>query len=255
MVDPEVVDAADGDLGGGALEARHAVTGHPEVDHDVGDGAHRLVRGDLQGGLQQVAVEDHVQVLVVRDLRQQLLAERVTGEVAGVAVRDAGGELLEGHVRDRLQHALRVVGLEALRHVDHAGPLQLDRVHGPGGQQVVPERYAVPALLGGPAVHPGAPGALAPEHGGDLVVVAREVVLGQQVHHERDPAERSHLRLLQGPRLAAEHAVEVAAQAPRDVLVGHPLLGDLQVAVELGLHHLLEGEDQTRVGPGGRTGR
>ncbi len=66
-MDAQVVDTAQGDLDGGALEARQAVAGHPEAAHHVGDGAQRLVGGDLQGGLEQVAVEDHVQVLVGGD--------------------------------------------------------------------------------------------------------------------------------------------------------------------------------------------
>ena len=39
-------------------------------------------------------------------------------------------------------------------------------------------------LLASRAVDPGAPGAVPAEHGGDLVVVAGQVVLGQQVHDE-----------------------------------------------------------------------
>src|SRR5215213_10171847 len=58
----------------------------------------------LQHRGQQVPVEDHVQVLVLRDAGEHLLAVRVLRVLAGVAVRDAGGQLLEGDVRHRAQH-------------------------------------------------------------------------------------------------------------------------------------------------------
>ena len=233
VVDPHVVDLADGHLRGGPLEAGHAVAGHTEVDDDVADRLHGQVGGELERGLQQVAVEDHVEVLVGRDARQHAVADGVTGVVAGVAVRDAGGELLEGDVRDRVEHRVPVVRLEALAHVGHTELFELVRVHRARGEQVVAHHDAVPALLRGPAVHPGAPGAVTAEEGGDLVVVAGEVVLGEQVHDEGDPADLGDLRLPLLPGLAVlEEAGEVAAVAPRHVLVRHPVLGDLQMPVE-----------------------
>ena len=136
---------------------------------------------------EQVAVEDHVQVLVGGHPGQQLLAERVAGGLAGVAVRDPGGQLLERDVRQRVQHLVVVDVDVAGRHVRHPGPLQRHRVHRPGHGEIVADRDAVPPLLGGPPVHPGAPGAVAAEQRGDLVVVRRQVVLGQQVDHQRGP--------------------------------------------------------------------
>src|SRR2546430_2627701 len=66
------------------------------------------------------------------------------------------------------------------------------------------------------------------EEGGDLVVVAGEVVLGQEVDHQRGPADVGDLGLLDGPGLAAlQLAGEVPPVAPGDVLVRHPVLGDL----------------------------
>ncbi len=129
------------------------------------------------------------------------------------------------------------------RHVVHPQPLELHRVDGPAGQQVVADRDAVAALLGGPAVHPVAPGRVAPEQRGDLVVVAGQVVLGEQVDDQRRARDVRHRVVLDAPRVAVERAVEVAAVAPRDVLVGEPLLGHPEVAVEVGLHDRLELEE------------
>ena len=78
-----------------------SVPGIWKVGDHVGDRPHRLVRGELERGAEQVAVEDHVQVLVGGDPGQQLVADRVAGELAGVAVRDPGGELLERDVGQR----------------------------------------------------------------------------------------------------------------------------------------------------------
>ncbi len=252
MVDAQVVDLADGHLRGHALEAGHAVTGHAEVDDDVTDGLHGQVGGELERRLQQVAVEHHVQVLVGRDARQHAVADRVARLMTGVAVRDAGRELLEGDVRDRVQHRVSVVRLEALAHVLHAEGLELVRVHRARGEQVVAHDDAVPALLRGPAVHPGAPGAVPAEQGRDLVVVAREVVLGEQVDDERDPADLGDLGLLLVPGLAVlEDPGEVAGVAEGHILVRHPVLGHLQVAVELRLDDFLQRVQQASVGPGG----
>ncbi len=251
MVDAQVVDPADRHPGRGALEAGHAVPRHAEAGDHVPYGAHGLVGRELEGGGEQVPVEDHVQVLVGGDAGQHPVADRVAGVVAGVAVRDPGRQLLEGDVRDRVQHAVRVVGLEARRHVRHPEVLQLDRVHGPAGEQVVPHDDAVPALLRRPAVHPGAPGTVPPEEGGDLVVVAGQVVLGQQVDHQGGPPYVTDLGLLGGPRFAAHDAVEVAAVAPGHVLVRHPVLGHLQVPVQLLLDDLFEGVQQPGVAPCG----
>ena len=59
------------------------------------DGLHGRRRGQLQRGRDQVAVEDHVQVLVGGHPGQQALGDRVAGDTAGVAVADPGRELLE----------------------------------------------------------------------------------------------------------------------------------------------------------------
>ena len=94
----------------------------------------------------------------------------------------------------------------------------------------------VTALFGGPAMHPGAPRAVAAERVGDLAVVAGQVVLGQQVDLEGDLGDRGEGRLARLPR----QLVEIAALAPRHVLVRHPLLGEPQVALEPGLGKRLQ---------------
>ena len=87
-----------------------------------------------------------------------------------------------------------------------------DRVDGAGGQQVVADRDAVPALLGGPAVHPGAPGAVAAEERGDLVVVAGQVVLGEQVDDQRGAGDVGDCDCSSAHASPPSDAVEVAAR-------------------------------------------
>ena len=47
VMDPQVAHTAQGDRGRGVLEARDAVSGHPEPGDDIGDRPHRLVRPQL----------------------------------------------------------------------------------------------------------------------------------------------------------------------------------------------------------------
>ena len=54
---------------------RHTLAGHLEADHLVADRLHRLVGRELERGAHQVAVEDHVQVLVRGYASEQLLGE------------------------------------------------------------------------------------------------------------------------------------------------------------------------------------
>ena len=205
-------------------EVRHVGAGHLEVDDLVGHGLHHLVRVDVERRRHEVPVEDHVQVLVGGDAGEQLVGDRVTGGLAGVPVRDAGRELLERDVRDRLERRL-VAGVVAGGHVVHPGPLELDRVDAAGDDEVVAQRDAVPALLRRPAADPRAPGAVAAEPGGDLAVVAGQVVLGQQVDEHRGLRRVVEPGLLRRPVLAAEEG-EVAPLVPRHVVVRMPFLGD-----------------------------
>ena len=88
------------------------------------------------------------------------------------------------------------------------------------------------------------PQPVAAEQHRDLVVVARQVVLGEQVDDQRGAGDVGQLGVGLEPRVAAEHAVEVAALAPRDVLVREPLLGDRHVPVELALDDGVELEQE-----------
>src|SRR5674476_1218937 len=100
LVLAQVVDALDGHLDGLALKAGNTGARHFEVLDDIEDRDHSLVRRDLQGCVHQVAVEDHVQVLVGRDAAEQALAHRVVGELASIAVGDAGGQLLQRDISE-----------------------------------------------------------------------------------------------------------------------------------------------------------
>ena len=85
------------------------------------------------------------------------------------------------------------------------------------------------SLLGRPAADPVEPRAVAlAEHPVDEPVVARQVVLGEEPDLERRLRDARQARLLRRPGLL----VEVAAQAVGDEVVGEPLLGDLEVAVQ-----------------------
>ena len=140
-------------------------------------------------------------------------------------------------------------GAVAARHVLHALALERDRVDRPRRHQVVADGDRVAALLGRPAARPRAPGALAAEHAPQGEVVGGQVVLGEQVELERDARRRAEARVALLPRL-----VDVAAPAlPGDVLVGEPLLGGGEMAVEQPAHHGLQGRERSR-GRGGRDG-
>ena len=95
-------------------------------------------------------------------------------------------------------------------------------------------------LLGGPAVRPFAPDALASEHPVDGLEVVRQVVLGEQVDEE-GAAQRVGNRHLIG--VPDKVGFEVTTHAPRNELVRVPrlarlvvpssqLLGDLSEFVE-----------------------
>ena len=163
---------------------------------------------------------------------------------AGIAVRDPGGQLLERHVRERSQDVLVVDRLISLRHVHHAQLLEFDRVDGAGDCQIVAQSCTMPAFLGGPAVDPVAPRLVTTEEHRDLVVIARQVVLRQQVDDQRGPSHVGEFGVGLHPRVTTQDAVEVATVAPRDVLVGEPLLGDRDVSVEFGFDHGVEFEQE-----------
>jgi tight adherence protein C len=74
---------------------------------------------------------------------------------------------------------------------------------------------------------------------------AQEVVLGQQVGDHRGLGRLREPALLPGPVLTPEER-EVATLAPRDVVVGMPLLGHPEMPVEVVRHHRLELLEEVR---------
>ena len=165
-------------------EVGHALTRHPEVLDDTGDGLQGLVRREIQCCAAGIAVEDHVEVLVGGDPGQQSVGDRVTACFAGIAVADPGGELLEGDVRERQQEVGFVTFFlfggrsETVGHMRQPGLLKGDRIDSAGHDKVVTQGDAVPALLGSPASHPGSPCAVQRKVFCCLAVVGRQIVLG-----------------------------------------------------------------------------
>src|SRR5215472_9173921 len=189
MVDTQVVDARPGDLRGLAGKPGNDSARHHEAGDLVSDRPEGPARRYLQRGLDQVTVEDHVQVLVHRDPGEQLLRDGVFAVTAGVAVRDAGGEFLEGHVGAGVEQRL-VPGVPPRLQGRHSGPFEVLRVDSAGNHQVVTYAGRVPALLRRPPVHPGPPGTVAAERVLNLPVVAREVVLGEKVQLQGGASDR-----------------------------------------------------------------
>src|SRR5664280_1735736 len=89
-------------------------------------------------------------------------------------------------------------------------------------------------------MHPLAPRVVASEDQGDLVVVARQVVLGKQVHDQCRTGHVADLGVALAPRGTIHQPVEAASLAPRHVVMGKPLLGDLLLPVQLTDHHLVQ---------------
>jgi hypothetical protein len=162
----------------------------------------------LEGGGHDVAVAQHVRVLIGGHPHQALVGHRVIARAAGVAMGDPGGQFLEGGIGQQPQR--RLVRHPPLLQGGHRSAFQGDGVDVAGDQQIVAEHDRVAALLGGgPSVRPGPPGPVTAEAGQQLVVVAGQVVLGEQVDLEGglgDPVSRGW----SGPGLD----IEVAAQPP-----------------------------------------
>ena len=127
----------------------------------------------LMAAREDVAVEDHVQVLVRGDPDHDLVRDRVVRVAPGVAMGDARREFLERDVRQPVQRVRGVV-VVALLELGHPAALEHDRVDVAGDRQVVAQDDRVATLLGGPAPDPVDPGAVAlAEHAVDEPVVAR----------------------------------------------------------------------------------
>ena len=76
--------------------------------------------------MHEVPVEEVVEVLVGGDPRHHLVAGRVVEQLAGVAVGDAGRQLLERDVDEAVRPTLGGSGTTPAAHLVHAGPLERD---------------------------------------------------------------------------------------------------------------------------------
>ena len=195
--------------------------------------------GDRRRG--EIAVEEVVVVLVGGDPRHHGVADRVADQLAGVAVGDPRGQLLEREVDEPVGRRLGVRG-DPARNLGHAPALEVDRIDGPGRHQVAVDRHRVAAFLGSPPAGPRAPRAVGAEHPLDRAEVVRQVVLGEQVDDQRRAhgvVDRRPAEVGVGlrPRLAGDG---VASAAVGDQLVREPLLGGCEVAFEQRLDRGLE---------------
>ena len=151
-------------------------------------------------------------------------------ELAGVAVRDAGGELLQRDVDDAVGDARRDSGTMPDRHLTHARTLELAHVDRPRDREVVADHDRVATFLGRPPAVPLAPHVVVAELAVDAAEVVREVVLGEEVEEAARCARPRHSFVVVGiPRLAFG---VVATAAPRHHLVREPLLGGTEVTLE-----------------------
>src|SRR5947209_1199263 len=87
-------------------------------------------------------------ISTARDAGHQLLGDRVFGDRAGIAVRDARRQLLERHVYEPIQRVEIAGWVVAAGDVIHATPLQLHRVNAARHHQEVPHCDRVAALFG-----------------------------------------------------------------------------------------------------------
>ena len=219
---------------------------------------HRLIRGDIKPSSRHIPVEDHVQVLVGRNPLQQLVGDGLVARLTGVAMRDAGRQLLERHIDDRVEQALGeqicvalqllvLAGGEATSNLLQAQLLELDGIDCTSDDEVVAQRDAVPVLLGGPAVDPEAPWPVHAEVHRDFAVIGRQIVLRQEVGQHRHLGDLGQLRLLGIPVLAAEGVIVLAVR-PRNVVMGIPVLAHRQVAIDVLFDDGLEFAQQLHVG-------
>ena len=119
----EVVHAGVGDRACVTREVGDAHARHLEVAHLTIDRRDHRRGVDLERGGNEVAVEDVVEVLVGRDAGHDRLPGWIAEQLARVAVRDAGRDLLERDVHDAVRDA-RWRGHDAGGHLHHARALE-----------------------------------------------------------------------------------------------------------------------------------
>ena len=99
MVDGEVVDAGPGDeRRRGDRSSGMPVPGMAKPVTSRSVAMHHARRVELEGGGGEVAVEEVVEVLVGGHPGHEVVADRIAEQLAGVAVGDAGGQLLQREV-------------------------------------------------------------------------------------------------------------------------------------------------------------
>src|SRR5206468_2645262 len=147
----------------------------------------RLERKNLA---REVSIEEEVEVLIGGDSPHDVEPDLVVEQLAGVAVRDAGGELLKRGVDQAVQERVEL-GTLAARDLLHPAALEGNGVDGSRHQEVVADHDRVTALFGGPLTDPALP-VLTGLHATQGAEVVREVVLRQEVDEQgatRDLAE------------------------------------------------------------------
>ena len=102
-MDAQVVDPSLGYICGLSEEVWNARTRHLKGKNFVDDCPHRRGRFNLDRGLQHVALEDHVEVLVGRDPDHDAICHGIVRIAAGVPVRDPRRKLLEGNVCEAMK--------------------------------------------------------------------------------------------------------------------------------------------------------
>jgi hypothetical protein len=131
------------------VQLRHAHPGHGEVAGLGRDGEHRGVGVTLEGGADDVPVEEVVEGLVRRHPAHDGLAGEIGERPTCVPVGDSRRELLQGDIDEGFED----VGggrSRARRHVTEPGVLERFEVDGARHGQVVPDDRGVTHLS---AVH------------------------------------------------------------------------------------------------------
>ena len=166
-------------------------------------------------------------VLVGGQLHHDVGSGRIVQLRPGVAVRDARGQFLDGHVAHAVGGRLRL-GNDGAADLGHASVLEHLGVHQTTHGDVIAHDDGVPALLGGPALGPRPPRRVSAEHARDGARVPRQIVLGEQVHQQRGTSTRRQRSFA----VRESGVLQPGGALPRHVLVGIPLFRGFEMAIE-----------------------
>ena len=191
-------------------EPDDAGAGHLEVLHLPLDGTHHGRRIHLDGFGGDVPIEEVVKVFigrhsshdVVAGLGTRMIASPLQQQFAGVAVRDAGGQFLQGHIHKPIDGTVRL-GHFATAHLRHPSIFERLGINGPRDGEVVPDGNGVTIFLRRPPVRPCTPDVFAAVHTIDRLEVVRQVVLGQQVDEEGAAHGIGEDEILRIPRIVS----------------------------------------------------